>query len=1120
MLDLSALRAAALQTRRTTSDNGYRDDQEEGEIFDPTSLGSHDHHNHNTHDMSNRITQEDTLTRSYRSQPSISSTTIPQSVVNTSQEDSEKRNLSIHHSKGSPVSSITSDDNDVESELVNLSDMGIAPSAFINFGIAEDAIVAFCRKYGLPIPRFPEPNAESIQNMSIQQNAFAQDPKTYNTDLSNTQAQYNSADTDDVTHPQPYPSTDDLKAQSNSNTESDMEISDISDQDQDQDQDREEYPELEHASDSDIEEDMEIEDSVGTSTIIMTASRVDSGDHWADPETQTSSTQSIQTHQELTTGPSLHHIVKSTAQTGDQKAKKVAQRPSAKINKQAKSHRQQDSLIQARNMDLLLDVSRDSEVMTDLAQEYFRPVLPELESQPQRTSEGREKEATAAVVAATTDTDALTARFKQIADMKKMIEQMEQSKKKEKILASDGESPSPSGVGSVTPQPSAIYDQSTTNTPSITSSPLNEDMQEAAAELVARAQVVVKSANAQQLSALKATDDQNVNQLLESLEQNDESPTGIREDKSSSTALANEDVVMSDTSVSDKNGTSSFNSPFTEYEEQLKSLQQLEDDQDEALRSIEAKIEEMKKQQETMRLQKELARTKALGVRAKLSMLQRASASPKIQSPVSTSKNPSTQPSPSPAKRPSPYVEESSTTGEMRHGSLSRTGVRHQAKRGKFDRPVVESMPNADVEAARITMDEIIHYPRNDTLPLFNEIRDRLAKVISTEGFRIKEKSVHLTDNRHDHIRVVKRPQDFLEYYMDPPSPQNETLDTPSLNQPDVSVNLKDHGRSHDMTEFQPYQSPLHRFRSFQYFGGPSNKSMAYSNPVDTSKNLCAFELAGGTCNDDTCRSRHFRDFDLSPTDVMQDLLTYSRGENDGMQMKDQKTLERMFATMDAARTKKPATYVRAALDIRRRNLSGNQLQKVSFIPSPARRQEVIKRKKGGQHTVKPVAQKLPMTSALQPMLIPGSTVELRYFEVDERNYPTDAKNIPGWVRAVVQALPSSQFADYDKANSKSLDLNAAINILRQALARNPTSDLLWCLYVELWMYRGDEKMFEREMEQAVRNVPYCLDLMWYNVLLASTVEDQLTASDNLLRYFNSDEAIKTIGIVAREQNM
>jgi hypothetical protein len=45
MLDLSALRAAALQTRRNTSDNGYRDDREDGEIFDYTGPSNHGQRN-------------------------------------------------------------------------------------------------------------------------------------------------------------------------------------------------------------------------------------------------------------------------------------------------------------------------------------------------------------------------------------------------------------------------------------------------------------------------------------------------------------------------------------------------------------------------------------------------------------------------------------------------------------------------------------------------------------------------------------------------------------------------------------------------------------------------------------------------------------------------------------------------------------------------------------------------------------------------------------------------------------------------------------------------------------------------------------------------------------------
>lgn len=105
MLDLRALRAAALQTRRTTSDKNHKDDHEDGEILDPTSFGSHDQHNHNSHGnyqsnfqytlaicntsrgtlsfqlylpisplqvISSSTVQDNSLTPSYRSQPSIS----------------------------------------------------------------------------------------------------------------------------------------------------------------------------------------------------------------------------------------------------------------------------------------------------------------------------------------------------------------------------------------------------------------------------------------------------------------------------------------------------------------------------------------------------------------------------------------------------------------------------------------------------------------------------------------------------------------------------------------------------------------------------------------------------------------------------------------------------------------------------------------------------------------------------------------------------------------------------------------------------------------------------------------------------------------------------------------
>jgi hypothetical protein len=400
--------------------------------------------------------------------------------------------------------------------------MGIEPEAFINFGLPEDAIISFCKKYGLPLPSFAKRLAERLQNPSdIQRGTRIQEP--YNSGassshLSSPQSQLNSPYVGDVVSstPQPLPKTGYHQGDSSLNSESDMEISDSSDQEQGQ----------VLASDSDVEEDMDIEDSIGTSTIIMTSSRVSSGEHWADPESHSSSTETIQTHQELQTDNSLHGAIDLDKQSSDSKAKKQSHHATTKLTKQAKAKRK--SLIEPRHFNLSLDVSSDSEVMTELAQELFMPVLPELRSQQQsnKLKDGESEAATAAVAAATgtttmtPKTNTLTARFKQIADMKKMIEQMEQSKKKDKASASDGESPPPTGVNSVIAQPPTTSAQTTA-----ANDTLNLDIQETTAELVARAQVVVDSADAEQLSALKATDDTNVNQLLKSLERNDRSST-------------------------------------------------------------------------------------------------------------------------------------------------------------------------------------------------------------------------------------------------------------------------------------------------------------------------------------------------------------------------------------------------------------------------------------------------------------------------------------------------------------------------------------------------------------------------------------------------------------------
>lgn len=75
-------------------------------------------------------------------------------------------------------------------------------------------------------------------------------------------------------------------------------------------------------------------------------------------------------------------------------------------------------------------------------------------------------------------------------------------------------------------------------------------------------------------------------------------------------------------------------------------------------------------------------------------------------------------------------------------------------------------------------------------------------------------------------------------------------------------------------TFFTPYESPLKNFRAFRFHptfekevqGG--FKSITYSNNIKDGKELCRYELAGGTCNDVSCEFQHFRDMGLAGASV------------------------------------------------------------------------------------------------------------------------------------------------------------------------------------------------------------------------------------------------------------
>lgn len=69
---------------------------------------------------------------------------------------------------------------------------------------------------------------------------------------------------------------------------------------------------------------------------------------------------------------------------------------------------------------------------------------------------------------------------------------------------------------------------------------------------------------------------------------------------------------------------------------------------------------------------------------------------------------------------------------------------------------------------------------------------------------------------------------------------------------------------------YTEYVTPLRYFRSYRYHAdylknvAGGFRSLTYSNQINTNKELCAFELSGGVCNDKTCGYQHLADLALS----------------------------------------------------------------------------------------------------------------------------------------------------------------------------------------------------------------------------------------------------------------
>ncbi|KAI1293241.1 Zinc finger C3H1 domain-containing protein [Mortierella claussenii] len=310
------------------------------------------------------------------------------------------------------------------------------------------------------------------------------------------------------------------------------------------------------------------------------------------------------------------------------------------------------------------------------------------------------------------------------------------------------------------------------------------------------------------------------------------------------------------------------------------------------------------------------------------------------------------------------------------------------------------------------------------------------------------------------------------------------------------------------------YQSPLTMFRSFRFSDQFSKtasggyRSRTYSNKIDPMKPMCIYELTGGACNDDKCKSQHERDYLMTDDDLLIDMARYAEGT----------TPEacQVFAEMQSARLAQLRAHGIYNVDLladsivkSHRAFVKDPTRTVKFgdrvlVPTSSQEQGQQENTlvQSGNRTVdrlisraqmahgNPLDQRSIVMSSLLKALSGASPKAKRYHEqlqvadyerLISRN-PLDASI---WIEYALADLSN-------KGSEEEMDqyIRQSLCILSRAVVAHPKSEDIWSLYLELYMYLGSEAETRHMFEEALQYVPDA-QLIWFRYHLWEKSRDE-----------------------------
>ncbi|KAF9137339.1 Zinc finger C3H1 domain-containing protein [Mortierella sp. GBA39] len=442
--------------------------------------------------------------------------------------------------------------------------------------------------------------------------------------------------------------------------------------------------------------------------------------------------------------------------------------------------------------------------------------------------------------------------------------------------------------------------------------------------------------------------------------------------------------------------------------------------------------------------------------------------------------------------------------------------------------PVPTSTPSLHVKASRSTykpklgstvlngpntpnlsmLDQFLSLPKNlqEEAPAKNRASNATPLIWSPST---EINKLFTLDNSLFDISRLCLPSDLATY----PIPQ-----LPKETQDESAAPQSSDSQDQPLDVASAYESPLTMFRSFRFSprfkstvrGG--YRSLTYSHKIDPMKRMCLYELSGGSCNDDNCKSQHIRDCGLTDEELVIDMARYSEGKNPETRKVFADMKSAKLAHLRASRIHNADILVDAI--VKAHNELGNGLGSASVVKfgprvtlqgeqsspsagenpvmhtSPSVRIDNIH---GTPEAKDGLLDEHPITMVILTKTLTGTLPSrvIRYHDnpgsIDYETLLTnDTSNATIWAEFAMHEL-SSAVNNPDMFDEQ---LRKALSILSRALGTLPTTESLWALYLDLYTRYGAELEIRTMFEQCLQYVPQS-HLLWFRYYLWEKGSDE-----------------------------